>query len=203
MIQNQKSPVWASVCVKLLQGPLYRQSNNDPAWALLCAWQGEIDRYFGVIGLHVFVDQADGYAFLEQRELLEEEETIPKLITERPLTVQDSLLCVLFREALDQFDTSQNQSENLLLTTSDIKDRLDTFFPEKKDQTRVFRRLDESLNRLRDMSFIREIESSNTFDRTFEIRRIIKAKIDADFITAFRDKLKSILEEGEGERYDL
>ena len=203
MIQNQKSPVWASVCVKLLQGPLYRQSNNDPTWALLTAWQGEIDRYFGVIGLHVFVDQADGYAFLEQRELLEEEEAIPKLITERPLTVQDSLLCVLFREALDQFDTSQNQSENLLLTTSDIKDRLDTFFPEKKDQTRVFRRLDESLNRLRDLSFIREIESSNTFDRTFEIRRIIKAKIDADFITAFRDKLKSILEEGEGERYDL
>ena len=203
MIQNQKSPVWASVCVKLLQGPLYRQSNNDPAWSLLCTWQGEIDRYFGVIGLHVFVDQADGYAFLEQRELLEEEEAIPKLITERPLTVQDSLLCVLFREALDQFDTSQNQSENLLLTTSDIKDRLDTFFPEKKDQTRVFRRLDESLNRLRDLSFIREIESSNTFDRTFEIRRIIKAKIDADFITAFRDKLKSILEEGEGERYDL
>ena len=65
MIQNQKSPVWASVCVKLLQGPLYRQSNNDPAWSLLCAWQGEIDRYFGVIGLHVFVDQADGYAFLD------------------------------------------------------------------------------------------------------------------------------------------
>lgn len=203
MIQNQKSPVWASVCVKLLQGPIYRQSNNDPTWALLTAWQGDIDRYFGVIGLHVFVDQADGYAFLEQRELLEEEETIPKLITERPLTVQDSLLCVLFREALDQFDTSQNQSENLLLTTSEIKDRLDTFFPEKKDQTRVFRRLDESLNRLRDLSFIREIESSNTFDRTFEIRRIIKAKIDADFITAFRDKLKAILEEDEGEKYDL
>ena len=35
------------------------------------------------------------------------------------------------------------------------------------------------------------------------IKHIIKAKINADFITAFRDKLKSILEEGEGERYDL
>lgn len=127
-----KAPVWAGVCVKLLQGPIYRSGNNDTTWSLLEAWQGEIDRYFWTLGLHVFVENADGYAFLEQRELGEEEETIPKLIQERPLTVQDSLLCVLFREALDQFDTSQNQSENLFLTTSEIKDRLDTFFPEKK-----------------------------------------------------------------------
>lgn len=204
MINNStKSPVWASVCVKLLQGPVYRTSNSDPTWALLNAWQSDIDRYFFQIGLHVFVDNADGYAFLEQREMGEEEESLPKLITERPLTVQDSLLCVLFREALDQFDTSQNQSENLFLTTSEIKDRLDTFFPEKKDQTKVFRRLDESLNRLKDLSFIREVESANSFDRTFEIRRIIKAKINAEFIMSFRDKLKTILEDGESESYDL
>ena len=200
---SEKSPVWASVCIKLLQGPVYRSSNSDQIWALLQAWQSEIDRYFAVIGLHVFVDNADGYAFLEQRECGEEEAALPKLITERPLTIQDSLLCVLFREALDQFDTSQNQSSNLLLTTSEIKDRLDTFFPEKKDQTKVYRRLDESLNRLRDLSFIREIESSNSFDRTFEIRRIIKAKINADFISDFRNKLKGILEEDEMQKYDL
>lgn len=195
--------MWAAVCVKLLQGPVYRTENNDQTWAILQAWQSEIDKYFWTIGLHVFVENADGYAFLEQRELGEEEDTLPKLITERPLTVQDSLLCVLFREALDQFDTSQNQSENLIMTTSEIKDRLDTFFPEKKDQTKVYRRLDESLNRLRDLSFIREIETTNSFDRTFEIRRILKAKINADFIMDFRDKLKAILDEGDEGKYDL
>ena len=117
--------------------------------------------------------------------------------------MQDSLLCILFREALDQFDTSQNQSENLLLTTSEIKDRLDTFFPEKKDQTKVYANLEKSLNRLCELSFIKEIENSNSFDRTFEIRRIIKSKINADFISDFRDKLKNILEDGETEQYDL
>ena len=198
-----KSPVWAAVCVKLLQGPVYRTGNNDQTWVILQAWQSEIDKYFWTLGLHVFGENADGYAFLEQRELSEEEDALPKLITERPLTVQDSLLCVLFREALDQFDTSQNQSENLIMTTSEIKDRLDTFFPEKKDQTKVYRRLDESLNRLRDLSFIREIETTNSFDRTFEIRRILKAKINADFIMDFRDKLKAILDEGDEGKYDL
>ena len=198
-----KSPVWAAVCVKLLQGPIYRTGNADSTWSTLKAWQSEIDRYFWTIGLHVFADDADGYAYLEQREMAEEEDAIPRLIQERPLTVQDSLLCVLFREALDQFDTSQNQSENLIMTTSEIKDRLDTFFPEKKDQTKVYRRLDESLSRLRDLSFIREIESPSTFDRTFEIRRIIKSKINAEFITDFRNKLKAILDDGEVERYEL
>ena len=42
-----KSPVWAAVCVKLLQGPLYRTGNADSTWATLKAWQSEIDRYFG------------------------------------------------------------------------------------------------------------------------------------------------------------
>lgn len=195
-----KAPVWAAVCIKLLQGPVYRTNNADPAWATLQAWQSEIDRYFWTIGLHVFVDAADGYAFLEQREMGEEEEPLPRLIQERQLTMQDSLLCVLFREALDQFDSSQDQSENLLLSRSEIEERMSSFFPEKKDQTKSLRKLDESLNRLCALSFIREIESTSSFDRTFEVRRIIKAKINAEFITEFRDKLSKILGKENGGR---
>ncbi len=200
-----KSPVWATVCIKLLQSPIYRMDSNDAIWSLLQTWQSDIDRYFYTIGLHVFVDFADGYAFLEQRDMGEEEDSLPKLIIERPLTIQDSLLCVLFREALDQFDTSQNQSVNLVMTRSEIKDRLDTFFAEKKDQTKVFKRLDESLNRLKELTFIKEIEtsSSSQIDRTFEIRRILKAKVNAEFISEFREKLKTVLDEGEVEKYDL
>ena len=200
-----KSPVWATVCIKLLQSPIYRMDSNDAIWSLLQTWQSDIDRYFYTIGLHVFVDFADGYAFLEQRDMGEEEDSLPKLIIERPLTIQDSLLCVLFREALDQFDTSQTQSVNLVMTRSDIKDRLDTFFAEKKDQTKVFKRLDESLNRLKELTFIKEIEtsSSSQIDRTFEIRRILKAKVNAEFISEFREKLKTVLDEGEVEKYDL
>ena len=198
-----KAPVWAAVCVKLLQGPVYRTNNADPTWATLQAWQSEIDRYFWTIGLHVYVDAADGYAFLEQREMGEEEEPLPKLIQERQLTMQDSLLCVLFREALDQFDSSQDQSENLILSTSEIKERLDSFFPEKKDQLKAMRRLDESLNKLCGLSFIREMESSGSFDRTFEIRRILKAKINAEFITEFRNKLKGILGKEDSDGQDL
>ncbi len=200
-----KSPVWATVCIKLLQSPIYRMDSNDAIWSLLQTWQSDIDRYFYTIGLHVFVDFADGYAFLEQRDMGEEEDSLPKLIIERPLTIQDSLLCVLFREALDQFDTSQNQSVNLVMTRSEIKDRLDIFFAEKKDQTKVFKRLDESLNRLKELTFIKEIEtsSSSQIDRTFEIRRILKAKVNAEFISEFREKLKTVLDEGEVEKYDL
>lgn len=202
--QNKKSPEWASVCIKLLQNPIYRTDNNDVVWNLLQMWQSDIEQYFFTIGLHVFIDFADGYAFLEQREFGEEEEPLPKLIVERPLTIQDSLLCVLFREALDQFDTSQNQSANLVMTTTEIKDRLDTFLADKKDQTKVFRKLDETLNKLKDLSFIKEIESpSSQFERTFEIRRILKAKVNAEFILEFRNKLKSVLKEGESEKYDL
>ena len=205
MSEQSVTPRWATVCIKLLQGPVYRTANNDEVWNVLQMYQQDIDKYFFTLGLHLFVDIADGYAFLEQREKLEEESDFPKLIRETPLTIQDSLLCVLLREALDQFDVSQNQSANLVLTTSEIKDRLDTFFKEKKDQTRTYKRLEESLNRLENLTFIKQIETNtqNSNEKLYEVRRILKAKINVDFIKEFRDKLKSILDDGEIENYDL
>ena len=205
MSEQSVTPRWATVCIKLLQGPVYRTSNNDEVWNVLQMYQQDIDKYFFTLGLHLFVDVADGYAFLEQREKLEEESDFPKLIRETPLTIQDSLLCVLLREALDQFDVSQNQSTNLVLTTSEIKDRLDTFFKEKKDQTRTYKRLEESLNRLENLTFIKQIETNtqNSNEKLYEVRRILKAKINVEFIKEFRDKLKSILDDGEIENYDL
>lgn len=205
MSEQSVTPRWATVCIKLLQGPIYRTTNNDEVWNVLQMYQQDIDKYLFTLGLHLFVDVADGYAFLEQREKLEEESDFPKLIRETPLTIQDSLLCVLLREALDQFDVSQNQSANLVLTTSEIKDRLDTFFKEKKDQTRTYKCLEESLNRLENLTFIKQIETNtqNSNEKLYEVRRILKAKINVDFIKEFRDKLKAILDDGEIENYDL
>ena len=197
--QNENTvPVWAPVCIKLLQGPVYRTNNNDALWKLLQSWQSDIDAYFAVIGLHVFVENADGYAFLEQKEYDDEENPLPKLITERPLSLMDSLLCVLFREALDQFDSSQNQSAMLVLKESDIMDRLGTFLTRKKDETALYRKLEASLARLQELSFIRELgtDVQNRIEREFEIRRIIRGKVDSRFLVEFRDRLKDVLEEG-------
>lgn len=206
----EKIQPWATVCIKLLQGPIYRNNNNDPLWTLLDTWQSDIQRYFAVIGLKVVIDNSDGYAFLSQIDSPDDKENnsfndetnysaLPKLIKEYPLSPNLSLLCVILREALDQFDASENQSVALVMKQSEIRDRLSSFIPETSDQSKVQAKLDSYLTRLCELTFLRELteEQTQTFpgeikDRTFEVRRIIRSKINAEFMEEFKNKLQEL-----------
>jgi len=211
MTNNSSIPAWASICVKLLQGPIYKDYSTT-TWNTLTSWTSDIQNYFATIGLVVYVDQSDGYAFLKQADddsidsgnSTEDEITqdtissdLPHLIRKIPLTPEVSLLCVLLREALDQFDTSQNQSSICVLKESDIKERLSVFIKEKADQIKYYKNLDIYLNQLISLSFLKELNlqtqkatSSQNVDREFEVRRIIRAKINVDFIEEFKRKLQ-------------
>lgn len=207
-MEENKSPEWAAVCVKLLQGPLYRNGSGDATWALLDAWQSDISRYFDVIGVKVVIENADGYAYLAQKESGADEsskQNLPKLIKEYSLSPEISFLCVILREALDQFDSSENISSMLVMKESEIRDRIATFLPEssKSDQTKMYRKLDEYLNRLVELTFLREIESpsseikneNSVRDREFEVRRIIRSKVNAEFLEDFKKRLSQITQE--------
>ena len=200
-------PVWAPVCIKLLQGPVYRSGVADAVWNTLTEWTSAIGDYFAQIGLIVYVDQSDGYAFLKQSDdsgevsdAAEGGADLPHLIRKLPLTPEVSLLCVLLREALDQFDTSQNQSAMLVMKESEIKERLSVFIKEKNDQVKYFNKLDAYLNQLVNLSFLRELNttpgtrsaSANQEDREFEVRRIIRAKINVEFLSGFKQKLQEL-----------
>ncbi|NLC92640.1 MAG: DUF4194 domain-containing protein [Treponema sp.] len=211
MTNNSSNPVWASICVKLLQGPIYKDYSAT-TWNTLTSWTSDIQNYFATIGLVVYVDQSDGYAFLKQADddsidsgnSTEDEmaqdtmpSDLPHLIRKIPLTPEVSLLCVLLREALDQFDTSQNQSSICVLKESDIKERLSVFIKEKSDQIKYYKNLDNYLSQLVNLSFLRELNlqtqkatSLQNIDREFEVRRIIRAKINIDFMEEFKRKLQ-------------
>ncbi|HAH63585.1 MAG TPA: hypothetical protein DCL73_15985 [Treponema sp.] len=207
MSDSTAVPVWAPVCIKLLQGPLYKTGADDATWNMLTAWTSAVSGYFAQIGLTVFVDQGDGYAFLKQSDendevpdAAESPANLPRLIKKYALTPEVSLLCVLLREALDQFDTSQNQSAMLVLRESEIKERIAVFIKEKNDQVKYFNKLDTYLNQLVNLSFLRELNtpagaqsvSSNQEDREFEVRRIIRAKINVEFLAEFKRKLQEL-----------
>ena len=188
MIENQQ-PIWANVCVKLLQGPLYRTNANDKNWNTLTAYESKIQEYFYTIGLHVVIEKSDGYAFLSQLADEDSNDSLPHLIKKIPLTPEISLLCVLLREALDSFDSSQSDSSVLVLSENEIKDMLSVFLKEKTDQTKFYSKLDGYLMQLVNLSFLRELNKDDTFvksntailEREFEVRRIIRAKIDTEF----------------------
>ena len=208
---TQSSPSWGGVCVKLLQGPLYRTGVDDVNWKTLTTWLSEINNYFEKIGLIVLVNQGDGYAYLSQlddfkaREAMNgfedvddedmhkdsEGEKIPRLIKKMPMTVELSMLCVLLREALDRAEG--DDSSELVLKESEIKDMIVPYLKTMSDQTKIMKRLDEYISQLIKLTFIREInENENAAagkEREFEIRRIIKSRISPTFLEEFKKRL--------------
>lgn len=189
---------WAAVCIKLLQGAIYENEEPD-AWKLLQHYQREFAAYFEQIGISLFIEPADGYAFLEQKESEEGDSKAVKLIRHYPLSFELSLLCVLLREALEQFDVSQNTSSILVLKASEIRGMLSIYFKEKTDQTKLYKELNRYLNQAADMGFLKNLSEKDLsktgdadIDPAYEVRRIIRAKVSVDFLAEFKERLQKL-----------
>ena len=186
---------WAAVCIKLLQGAIYENEEPD-TWKLLQQYQREIAAYFEQIGISLFIEPADGYAFLEQKE---GDSKSVRLIRHYPLSFELSLLCVLLREALEQFDVSQNTSSILVLKASEIRGMLSIYFKEKTDQTKLYKELNRYLNQAVDIGFLKNLSEKDLsktgdadIDPAYEVRRIIRAKISTDFLAEFKERLQKL-----------
>ena len=189
---------WATVCIKLLQGAIYENEEPD-TWKLLQQYQREIAAYFDQIGISLFIEPAEGYAFLEQKESEEGDSKSVRLIRHYPLSFELSLLCVLLREALEQFDVSQNTSSILVLKASEIRGMLSIYFKEKTDQTKLYKELNRYLNQAAEIGFLKDLtpkdgsgKETSDVDHAYEVRRIVRAKVNIDFLAEFKDRLQKL-----------
>src|SRR5258707_12575713 len=99
---------YAPVVLKLLQNPLF--SDETASWNLLLSYLTPVQEYFARIGLEVRVHEEDGYAYLHQPALEDDEGqsvALPRLTRRDHLTYHTTLLCVLLREWLDPFQATQ------------------------------------------------------------------------------------------------
>ena len=184
---------WAPACIALLKGPIIKKGTNDKLWNLVIRDRMFIDSYFAKIGLTLLVEEGDGYAFLRQKEEGEDEDyqEITKLIRKVRLTPEESFLCVILREALDYFESSDNLSDICALTESEIIDRLKDYSYEYTDELRFKNKLRTTLNKLQELGYVEDLtdKNSNEENHTFEVKRIIRAIITPSFLEEFRNKI--------------
>lgn len=200
----------ATVLIKLLQGFLLQEDKQ--AWETLQCQQTVVREYFTTLGLHLHLDEQDGYAFLRttpmdenengkvtdesaignrQQEDMAEKKKLT-LMRKMPLSFEVSLLCVLLREALDQFDATVHDDHRLVITKSDIYDLLKLYFPGKHDETKLIKRWDSIINKLIELGFIRELKSDTS---RIEVLRIIKAMIDAERVCEMKRTMLAYVEQ--------
>lgn len=179
---------YAQVIVKLLQGGIY--DDNEKMWNELLLHEMQVREYFDRIAIEVIIAKGDGYAFLRQVELDEEGKTIG-LIRRMPLSYEVTLICVLLREWLDEFEVSDTDTRNLYVSHKALRERMELFFKEKSNQMKLFRELDRYIDEIVRLGFLKVIRKNDASrDETqYEVRRIIKAKITNDKLEEFRNKL--------------
>jgi hypothetical protein len=172
------------VIISLMKGVTDRDS--DPAlWQSMLDLEARVRDHVAVLGLDLILDEAEGFAYLRQKLAREEEPEIPRLVQRRQLGYQVSLLLALLRKKLVEFDASSGDTR-LILSRDDIVEIMRVFLPDTSNQVRLTERIDGNITRIVEMGFLRRLR--NNEDR-YEVRRIIKAFVDAQWLGEFEGRL--------------
>ncbi len=181
----------ATSAIRLMQGVVYQESD---AWGDLLRHRGAVRDHFAVVGLDVVIDDDEGYAYLRTAETPDGEEALPRVIRRRALTYSDSLLLVLLRKRLVEFESAGDQGQ-LVLTHEEIVETVQLFLARSTDEARTLKQVDTSINRLVTMGFLRQLRGRKD---TWEVRRILKAYVDAETLSDFSAKLAEYADAGAG-----
>jgi hypothetical protein len=173
---------WAAAALRLLQGVVY---GEDSEWRLLREHETALRDHFSRIGLELVVDEAEAFAWLRQGEPEEGEAALPRLIRRAPLTWEQTLLCVLLRDRLLQFDRSNESEGRLVLTSEDLREMLLPFLPESGDVAKLERRINGLRAKAEEMGFVRAFATPS--GTCYEVRRILKARLPVDDLERIRD----------------
>jgi hypothetical protein len=180
--------------ITLLKGIIYQE--NDPhLWSSLIKLQMRVRDHVAVMGLELIMDEAENYAFLRSRPAAFAEEGVvpvelPRLVARRALTFPVSLLLALLRKKLAEFD-ARGGDTRLILSREAILDMVRVFLPEGTNETRLVNQLDANLNKIVELGFLRKLktQSPRSSDDSFEVRRILKAFVDAQWLAEFDARL--------------
>ncbi len=182
----------SSVVIPLLKGVLY-QEENQGAWSSLLHLQGPVRDYVAVLGLELVLDEGEGYAFLRSRQDAEEDGSaaIPRLVARRQLSYPVSLLLALLRKKLAEFDAAGAETR-LILSRDEVVELIRIFLPAGSNEVKQIDQVDATLNKIAELGFIRRLRGQN---QMIEVRRIIKAFIDAQWLADFDGRLADYREQ--------
>ena len=154
--------------------------------------EGAVRDFLSVINLDLEIYDSDGFAYLLSKEQEEGDPSLPRIMARRPLSYPVSLILAILRRKLTEHDTYSSEPR-LILEVDEFTDMVSAFFPTSNNEVKVLRRMDAHLQRIHDLGFIRFLDAKK---EKFEVKRILKAYIDAQWLHDFNEKLEEYLAHG-------
>lgn len=186
MPTESQADALSKVIIALMKGVVYREDDAS-LWQSLEALQAPIYDYVSTIGLRLVVVDAEGYAYLRQRSTSGEPDgsDLPTLLPRRPLGYPVSLLLALLRKRLAEADVTSSDAR-LIISREEIVELMRLFLPDASNEARLTDRLDKHIAQAIDLGFLRRLQGR---DDQFEVRRILKAFVDAQWLHDFDARL--------------
>ncbi|NEW60434.1 DUF4194 domain-containing protein [Sulfurovum sp. bin170] len=172
--------VTSTVIIKLFNGVLYK-NDNPKEWLELEKSFATISDYLKPLGVEVIFDEAEGYAYLQSLEL---EEDFPKLLRKRTLSYKVSLLLVLLRKRLTQFDMQSDESR-AVISKEEIVEMFELFLNESFNEVKQVKEIESLIKKVVDLGFLKKLKSSESY----EIKRVLKSFVDAQWLDEFDKRL--------------
>ena len=178
---------YTPVLIKLLKGPV--EYLEKGAWELLLQYQVELTRFLQQLGLVLVLEKDDGYAYLEQMRL-DEEENVAGWVRRVQLGYEESILLVLLRDMMAEFEVGDAGARELIKKRREIKEYAELFFKENPSRVKFIRDLDRLIDRVEELDFIEKVEQADLSDEEkFRIKKIIKARVDHEILENFKNQL--------------
>ncbi len=184
----------SEVVIALLRGPLYRDQ-AERQWYGLLEQRAAVGDHVAVLGLDVVVDENQGFAFLRSAPVLEGVDPLPRLVQRRTLSFPLSLLLALLRGRLAEHDSSTGASLPVV-SRDQIVEMLRSFLPEASHDARIVDQVDSHIAKAIELGFLRRVKGD---EGVFEIRRILAAFVDGQWLSEFETKLSQYAAHTRGE----
>ncbi len=180
------------VLTSLLRG-VVEQDSYPQVWRHLLGLTSQVRDHVALLGLSLVLDEVEGYAFLralpddQLAELRAGKPALPRLVRRHALTYPVSLLLALLRKRMAEFDASSGDVR-LVLSREQIVEMVTVFLAASSNEARTVDQVDAAIAKAAELGFLRRVPGEAG---RFEVRRILKAFVDGQWLADFDARLRA------------
>lgn len=183
---SEKIYSFTPVFIKLLKGPIEYLEKNT--WEKLLQYKAELTVFLQQLGLTLVLDEQDGYAYIKHT--VSEEDATVSWVQRRSLTYDESVMLVLLRDMMAEFEVGEAVHRELTKKRREIKEYAELFFKENASRVKMLKDIDRLIDRAEENGFLEKWENHDVADeQKFRIRKIIKARVDSELLEDFKQQL--------------
>lgn len=196
-MSEDKEAAFSRAVVALMKNHVNK--DRDPEiWDTILAQRFQIYDYTEKIGLELVLDEADGYAYLKQRDYQAGEDEIPRLIPRHQLSYPVSLLLVLLRKRLLEFDSDAAGGGRLILTKEQIAEIMKVYLKDSVNEAKIIADIGRHIEHVREMGFLYRLSAKDNAEERYEVQRILRGIVNGEWLHDFDKKLETYTKTVEG-----